>query len=312
MQPKRLRTQIVGGLAGLVGGTLGTHIVVAIAIQTYRANSGKPGLDRDTHEAISLCAGAVGTVVGWISASRQLTREDESRLAEERAAARQMELDAEASTRDRLARIEIARSAWKSSVLSARSTAAKAERAVERAETEFAQGAFSPFWSEVEHAGALLQEYSETLAEIRRRRATCESLEEAPASDGSPTPLPGVASTTARLGIVVRSAQRDPTFSLIFEQRRTTMALLRGFTTLESAIDSIGKSISWQLSDLGESLASAHAEGARRTVDAIERVEKEAERRAVSQGARDEAAARRSEEQSKMLDNIQRRRKPFP
>jgi hypothetical protein len=93
--------------------------------------------------------------------------------------------------------------------------------------------------------------------------------------------LPDARPATTRLASLVRKAQKDFHFATIYEQRKTNRILIAGFGTLASAISELGDMISSSLDDLSSTL---HV-----SLDNI---------------------LRKQDEQTSMLDNIQRRRKP--
>ena len=156
---------------------------------------------------------------------------------------------------------------------------------------------------------------------------------------GQPPPFPvdpasahrlGMATTTAsRLQTVVRKAQRNFQFATIYEQRKTSAILIAGFGSLGEAIHGLGARLEQSIGILGDQindLSSSMAAMNEKVVDAVKGVSsavgdvssrvgdvslaiKGAD--ANTQGAMSELSARQ-EKANKMLDNIQRGRRPAP
>jgi hypothetical protein len=111
-----------------------------------------------------------------------------------------------------------------------------AERHLDRAEEEFAEGAFAPFWGEIERATNKLADYQQRIQTINRnaleyQRKTAE-LPRAIARNEPPFALPtgelsDARPTTTRLAAIVRKAQKNFQFATIYEQRKTNQNLSR-------------------------------------------------------------------------------------
>ena len=56
---------------------------------------------------------------------------------------------------------------------------------------------------------------------------------------------------------MVYQAQKLPTFAQIWEQRRTTAAVVAGFSNLETAVSRLGSSLSGSIRSLSESLSAS-------------------------------------------------------
>jgi hypothetical protein len=67
-------------------------------------------------------------------------------------------------------------------------------------------------------------------------------------------PLPDARPAAARFAAIVRKAQTNFQFAVIFEQRKTNQLLHTGFGNLGAAIYSLGDSINASLSNLSKSL----------------------------------------------------------
>lgn len=117
----------------------------------------------------------------------------------------------------------------------------EAERALDAADDEFQEGAFGPFWDEVERAATRLATFHNTIAQIvenaAQHRQACVTL------PGRIRPfelrresLPDARRTAARMREIVRMAQKNFQFATIYEQRKTNQLLVAGFSSLGQAI----------------------------------------------------------------------------
>jgi len=137
-----------------------------------------------------------------------------------------------------------------------------AGRHLDAAEREFADGAFAPFWDEVERAANELAAYKNELEHMRRSvdvyKSEATELEKitgsAPTLNFPDHALPDARPTAARFATVVRKAQTNFQFAVIYEQRKTNQLLHAGFGTLGAAIYSLGESINQSLDTLSQSL----------------------------------------------------------
>jgi hypothetical protein len=114
---------------------------------------------------------------------------------------------------------------------------------------------------------------------------------------------------------IVRKAQADFQFSVIYEQRKTNKILIAGFASLADALnemtwhinDSLGaltNSMEGMTSTLNNSMRAIHS----RIGDVVEATSKY-----QSERSRDASkCAIREKKALEMLDNIQRGRRPFP
>lgn len=192
-----------------------------------------------------------------------------------------------------------------------------AERHLDQAETDFAEGAFAPFWDSVERAAEDLGAFQENVqlitsnstryVEIRKKyrgnaELFCVSQKSAPA-------LKIAALTSNRMSNIVRRAQRNFEFSVIYEQRKTNQLLVRGFRSLAqaleemtwritSSIDELTFSVDSMSSSLNQSLGEIRTHAAK-LATAADMYMKDTPARAA-----------REEKVLEMLDNIQRRRHP--
>ena len=125
---------------------------------------------------------------------------------------------------------------------------------LDEAQVDFDENAYSPFWDAVENAAAEIEDWSEHLD------ALCDDLESYTALvslyHGDPPQFPVSLEAFAtlqeifaentlvnRLEALVRSGQQDYHFASIFEQRKTTAALVAGFASATDALDAVGNQI---------------------------------------------------------------------
>ena len=196
-----------------------------------------------------------------------------------------------------------------------------AERSLDLAESEFAEGVFAPFWDAIEssakHLAVLDSKVQKILENSRRHK---ELLHEDPAYQILEVPgprrdkppfrldvntLPDATFTAERMRKIVRRAQKHPDFAKIYEMRKTNQLLVTGFSTLGQAINELGGRLDASL----DSLSSAVSISIEETQSEL-RSKLDETREVLEQ----ESKARREHEaqELKMLDNIQRRRKPLP
>jgi hypothetical protein len=141
---------------------------------------------------------------------------------------------------------------------------ASANQHLTAAEKEFTAGAFAPFWDEIEHAANELAAYKNEVEHMRRSvevyKTEAVELERlsvpAPPLDLAGRPLPDARPAAARFAVVVRKAQTNFQFAVIFEQRKTNQLLHAGFGNLGAAIYSLGDSINASINTLSKSLNS--------------------------------------------------------
>lgn len=128
--------------------------------------------------------------------------------------------------------------------------------------------AFSPFWSAVESAYSSLADYRRAVDTINECATTHpDKVAALAAAGGDPTAIAEfpvaldldrvnrtLEQATTQLGRMVYQAQKHPTFAQIWEQRRTTAAVIAGFANLESAVNNMGSALIASVHSLGDSL----------------------------------------------------------
>ncbi len=137
----------------------------------------------------------------------------------------------------------------------------------EKAASTYADGAFSPFWAAIEkaygHLGAYRTRVDEITSAADRHRHIVGSLARLGGGTSGLLRFP-VQLDTGRVQAVVNEdlaalermvyqAQKHPVFAQIWEQRRTTAAVIAGFHNLEQAVYGMESALSDSITSLRES-----------------------------------------------------------
>ena len=202
-----------------------------------------------------------------------------------------------------------------------------ANRALDRAEAEYEDGVFAPFWDAVESALKSLTRYNvnvQTISDSTSKYADAsKSLEsQPPPFIPNATPIPDATSIAIRLKSIVRKAQKAPDFAKIYEMRRTNSLLVAGFANLGSAIENMSDRINDSVNGLAQTLDSAittmsqqNAEYYRESLSAIEtlRDQLSTDSESIRELISSDSQAQREHEgkMEEMTDNIQRRKRPY-
>jgi len=140
---------------------------------------------------------------------------------------------------------------------------ALAEKKTSLAETLFLEGAFTPFWDAVDEVIDLLRSYDESIDDVRRLSSTYYYHLDGTNREHNFPPfpmrgdeLPKLDSIFERLQAVISKAHRNFQFTQIYEQRKTTSAVLDGFSSLGQAISHLRNDIVRSMDDLRDSVDS--------------------------------------------------------
>jgi len=196
-----------------------------------------------------------------------------------------------------------------------------AERDLDRAERNFTDGAFAPFWDSIETSAKSLGHFNEGICNIKRNSSRYTELirlfagnpPSFPISLQSITKLNVGTGTARRMEAIVRDAQRNFQFAMIYEQRKTNQILVAGFTNLaqalgemtsqiESSVRLLSYSFDRMTSTIDESARAIHSRQGE-ILEATTQSREESSTQASAQANREEKALA-------MLDNIQRGRRP--
>lgn len=168
---------------------------------------------------------------------------------------------------------------------------------VRGAENEYYANAFAPFWDALEQAARNLADYQDRLRrlgvsadsyyrDLHRRSHTFPAF---PVDIVEPERAMRVASDLSR---VMRLGQTNFHFASIWEHRATRNVMIAGFRTLGAALNNMTSTIASSVGELQESVSS----------DIATVVQEQIKNR--------DLIDRRSLEQNRMLENIQRGRRP--
>ncbi len=135
-----------------------------------------------------------------------------------------------------------------------------AAKHLDTAQREFEANAFAPFWDEIETVVNNLGEFAECIEKISQNADRYN--QEAP-NCPLPVPdfgvslavLPDIQPIVEKFALVVRKAQTDFQFSVIYEQRKTNKILVAGFASLHMAIASMGTRIDTSLRKIHRALS---------------------------------------------------------
>ena len=201
-----------------------------------------------------------------------------------------------------------------------------AEHCLDRAETEFEERAFDPYWDAIESALRALGEADCRFNAIRNYLDQSKKLIEK--LDGQSVSFPvaqadvfrlktSTSSVRGRLDDILRMAQTDIEFTSIYHLRRHNQILIAGFRNLAEAIYGIGNQISSAIDGLATQVAELEAGQTERHgklvqqaswfADNMDQLASEAARQRDQLAGVQMAAATK---QLAILDNIQRGRSP--
>lgn len=204
-----------------------------------------------------------------------------------------------------------------------------AEDALNTAEQEFKDGVFAPFWDAIERAANKLATFQSHIQRITQNvtsyKGEATMLETPhPHFQIAVSTLPDASRTVLRMNSIIRPAQKNFEFANIYELHKMNRVLIAGFTTLGQAIYNLGNSLrtsldelKYSVNDLGDSLHSS-LDGIETAISDASYAQQQAESDLLAEaqlsGERSvqDSEARREHERKelKMLDNIQRRKKP--
>lgn len=173
-----------------------------------------------------------------------------------------------------------------------------------RAENDYNDHAYSPFWDAIEQVAKDLASFSQTTQNVTKNASKYYStLKDRRHNfprfpirvETFPDPMP----VTKEFRRLVRLGQTSFEFANIWEHRRTRTVLIAGFQSLGDAVSRVGVVIEDSMRGLQEVMAS----NLPLVID-----EQMESRMTLSAAAREQTEI--AKEQSRMLDNIQRQRKP--
>lgn len=198
-----------------------------------------------------------------------------------------------------------------------------AETAIDQAQRLFKERAYTPFWDSIEDAVELLRQFDKRVGLINESAIEYYSQlagreHTFPAFPVKSEDLPNPEALMKRLTERIAEAQRDFQFSSIFEQRRTTSAIVTGFRNTQEAITRLRSDIVSSLSNLQSSLESGLEKVSSNIRDGFDDLAESHQQSATElRETLDRHAKESAERDSKhqkftegALDNIQNHRKP--
>ncbi len=204
-----------------------------------------------------------------------------------------------------------------------------AEQFLDQAEHDLQDGAFAPFWTSIERATTRLGTFDEMVLELSRFSRRYKAL--SATFEGTALPFPinvksvssmGVVQATAdRLNAIVRKAQTNFQFAMIYEQRKTNQLLVAGFANLALALDGMGHRIASSIDGLREQI-SAMSSAIQESFSALGEQIQDSNQQIVESVDALHATTRQSTSEIQgikerhdraleMLDNIQKHRQPI-
>jgi hypothetical protein len=188
----------------------------------------------------------------------------------------------------------------------------------------FRERAYSPFWEWIDNTVVLLQQFDRRVGRINEKAKEyysnlAEREHTFPAFPIKSEQLPNPESLIMRLQKQIAEAQRDFQFSTIFEQRRTTSAVVAGFSNMQDAIRNLQNEVVNSISNLQSALESGLeniSSNLREGFDGMK--ESQQQSAAELRDTLDKHAKEESERDAKhhkfteaALDNIQNHREPL-
>lgn len=135
---------------------------------------------------------------------------------------------------------------------------------LDQAEADFSETAFDPFWDSIEDATkglgkthSMLNELQELGSKYQQYAASCQlEFPSFPINEDSVESLEALTAVDNRMRELIRNAQRDFQFTMIFRQRKRDELLVAGFTHFAEAINGVGKSIVGSIESLSQQIDS--------------------------------------------------------
>lgn len=236
-----------------------------------------------------MSSSAIGALIGLLMTYDKLSsihlEAERKREAEERENNRRIEEEAE---RKRLKKelFDLQQSKLKSEVLYCKYEALKtlkrmssliisANQRLDQAEYSFNHGAASPFWSHIESALKDLGEYNASVRNVKSLIQKYHEKHKQIVGQFVPMGLAlpdrsNVKSALIRLDQVVwRGHTGTDAFKIVYEQRRTTKAVIDGFANLESAINNMSRRLENSIETLYTSLDNSIKQASDNQIEAM-------------------------------------------
>jgi hypothetical protein len=195
---------------------------------------------------------------------------------------------------------------------------------LDEADQLFVERAYTPFWDATEQALEQLRAFNDRVKLISISARQYYQLLEGREHTFPPFPvntedIPAPYALVQRLSKAIAPAHRDFQFASIYEQRKTSNAIIAGFRNMQEAIARLRHDIVNSIDDLQQSLGSGLAaiRSAIETTgeqqqEALAQLQETLDAHAGATREKDEQDAKHREFVKEALDNIQHRRKPRP
>jgi len=291
---------------GLIGSVIGAFVIGLTLGILYSINI----LQEEHLEGYlaggTIICGMISMIIGGIYGVREPFREEAERRQKEEAARRK---EQEGYYKQMVILCEGSLALFESMPLHLDS----AEKWLDQAQADFAESAFAPFWDSVENAANWLALFDEGVRQIKDKSSCYTAL--IGQYKHTPPPFPLVPrsveklsvgmATAERMRAIVRTAQRNFQFAMIYEQRKTNQILVAGFKTLAEALEYMTRQITASLDSLADSVnTSLHAIESQ--LDGIAAMSEQHHYEMMEQVSE---VAERERAIVKKLDNIQHRRR---
>lgn len=157
--------------------------------------------------------------------------------------------------------------------------ARQANGALERAEEEFNERVFVPFWEAMGIAVNHLAAFNRNVRAIISNRDSYDRL--LPRIEGHPEPfvvdtalIPDAAEIAGRMARMARTAHKDRDFAQVFGAWKTNELLIAGFSSIQDAMSNLSSNLTrsiddlkWTLGNKLDEIATEHREQGRRTTE---------------------------------------------
>jgi hypothetical protein len=250
----------------------------------------------------------------------RLKQQEEERKREEADRPRRLAAAEEARQRAQAARISALASECREMAKKIAPLIQDAERELDLAEHEFDEGVLDPFWDAIERAVTKLATVESHIEGLIRKgenyRAEAAKASNPPPLDLGLATVPDARGTEMRMRGIIRRSQKSADFTQIFHLRKVTKVLVAGFSTLGHAINDLGSRLELSQERLLSVFSISMSELVENQQAGTSAIVHELKHHRKDPSAADRELKRQLQSEAKttqkMLDNIQRRKKPFP
>lgn len=152
----------------------------------------------------------------------------------------------------------------------------KAADYLKTAQTDLSDKVYAPFWEAIEGVANNLALFNSDVKALSSVSKEFSELYPSYAESVSPFPITPedidaliVAETVSNsMSVTVREAHKDPNYSALYEQRRTTAAVIEGFANLQEAINGMREEILSSIATMQETMES-HFQTLQKSIDSL-------------------------------------------